>query len=202
MPEKKDYVFTLLVDLSGSMNGEKITETFKAVVLLSEVLNRLGMKFQVLGFQDEVINFKDFNKEFSDDGRNRMSGMLAEVSNQNPGGHNKSSYNDDGPCLLEASSDLEKQSGKKKFLIVFSDGQPSGRRSNAEDLHKAVSLILEKTDQKLVALGLGRGTEHVKNFYPNSIPDITVSKLPEVLGGLLEDIIRNPGRYKNLEART
>lgn len=37
-PSEKDYAITLLVDLSGSMRGTKITETFKAVVVLAEVL--------------------------------------------------------------------------------------------------------------------------------------------------------------------
>ena len=194
-PEKRDYAITLLVDLSGSMWGEKIHETFKAVVLLTEVLNRMGIKIEILGFQDEIIRFKEFDEDMTDDTRRRMSGMIQEVEGSNPGGHNQSAYNDDGPCLMDASRRLGKQSAKDKFLVVLSDGQPAGRHSNRDDLHTVVAHILRETDQKLIALGLGKGTEHVKNFYPTSLPSISVKNLPDVLSLLLEDIILYPGKY-------
>lgn len=199
LPEKKDYVFTLLVDLSGSMQGNKIKETFKAVVLLSEVLNRLGIKNEILGFQDEVIIFKEFSQDMNDQIRKKISGMLLEVDNDNPGGHNRKSYNDDGPCLLEASEGLEKQPGKEKFLLVLSDGLPEGRRSDEGDLKRAVKKIMATTGQKLVAAGLGPDTGHVKEYYPTSLPNINVQKLAETLGGLLEDIILNPQKYSYQE---
>jgi len=195
IPEKKDYAITLLNDLSGSMVGEKIEQDFKAKVLLTEVLNRLGIKNEILGFQDEVIIFKRFDEDLSDDVRKRISGMPYEVSGLNPGGHNMGMFNDDGPCLLEASRSLSAQSSKEKFLIVISDGMPAGRFSNAHDLKRAVDHILTTTDQKLVGLGLGEDTEHVKSFYPTALPNITVEELVETVGGLLEDMILNPQKY-------
>lgn len=195
LPEKRDYVFTLLNDLSGSMNGEKINQDFKAKVLLTEILNRLGIKNEILGFQDEIINFKKFDEELTDEIRQKMSGMIDEVSGQNPGGHNKASWNDDGPCLLDASEGLELQPGKEKFLIVLSDGLPAGRHSTAEDLTKAVTKIMKTTNQKLIGIGLGPDTEHVKRYYPISLPNIKVDQLTEALGSLLEDIIMNPQNY-------
>ncbi len=199
LPERKDYAITLLVDLSGSMSGQKIQETFKGVVLLTEVLNRLGINFELLGFQDEVIGFKKFNEDLSDTTRKKISGMRGEVSGQNPGGHNKGAYNDDGPCLLEASESLGKQPGKEKFLIVFSDGLPEGCRSNGNDLTKAVEKITKTTNQKLVGLGLGWGTDHVKTYYPASLPNIQIKDLSEVMGNLLEDLILHPQKYSSHE---
>lgn len=73
IPEKKDYAITMVVDLSGSMQGVRIHETFKGVVLLSEVLNRLGVKNEVLGFSNNVWKFKDINEDLNDVIRNRMS---------------------------------------------------------------------------------------------------------------------------------
>lgn len=195
-PEKKDYDITLLVDLSGSMGrGGKIEETFKAVVLLGEVLNRLGVRTEIVGFQDELIDFKDFDAELTDDTRKKISGMIDEVDNRNPGGHNRNSYNDDGPCLLEASKKLDTRSGKEKILLVLSDGIPEGRYSNERDLTEAVENILSTTNQKLIAVGLGEDTEHVTKFYPASIPNVDVTTLPKVLGDLLEDVLTNPQKY-------
>ncbi len=194
-PEKKDYAVTLLIDLSGSMRGERIKETFKAVVLLTEVLNRLGVRNEILGFQDELISFKKFEENLNDDIRKKISGMHGEVMDNNLGGHNKSSYNDDGPCLSEASESLAQESAKEKFLLSFSDGEVAGRKSDEGDLVLAVKKILKTTDQKLVGLGLGSGTEHVKKYFPTSLPNIDIKKLVEALGGLLEDMINNPQHY-------
>jgi hypothetical protein len=201
LPEKKDYAFTLLVDLSGSMSDyNKIQETFKAVVLLAEVLNRLGIPNEILGFQDEVIGFKKFDQKMIDSIRKKMSGMIAEVKSINPDGHNRSQWNDDGPCLADASKSLESQQAKEKFLLVFSDGQPDGRRSGDYDLHDAVEKIITQTNQKLVGLGLGRDTEHVQTYYPTALPNINVRELPEVLSALLEDMIVSPEKYTQKSA--
>ncbi len=195
-PETKDYVITLLVDLSGSMrSGGKIDETMKAVVLLAGVLNRLGIPTAILGFQDFLIKFKEFREPLTDTVRNRMSGMVNEVYDRNPGGHNRCNYNDDGPCLREASESLEKEPGKQKILLGFSDGQPEGRRSDERDLVEAVAHIRLNTDQKLVALGLGKGTDHVATYYPVSLPNVTVKDIPVTVCNLIEDIIRNPYKY-------
>ena len=196
MPEPKDYAVTLLVDLSGSMAREKIDETFKGVVLLSEILNRLGVKFSILGFQDQLIHFKDFDQRLSDKVRDKMGGMVGETKGKNPGGHNHPYCNDDGPCLAEASGILENRSEREKFLIVLSDGSPAGSHSTAGDLVAAVAGILKNTDQKLLGVGLGMGTEHVKRFYPVSLPNVDIKKFSEVFGGLLEDLLTNPEKYK------
>lgn len=198
MPEKKDFAITLLVDLSGSMQGEKINETFKAIVLLSEVLNRLSVRFEVVGFQDQTIHFKSFDEDLNGVTRQRLAGARLEPYNRNLNGHNHASNNDDGPCLVEASKSLGEQPNKEKFLLVFSDGQPAGVHSTEHDLIKAVNDILDKSDQKLIGLGLGRDTQHVTKYYPYALPDINVRQLPEVLGDLLEDMVTHPENYAGL----
>lgn len=194
-PEKKDYAFTLLIDLSGSMGGRKIKETFKATVLLAEVLNRLGVNIEILGFQDKVIEFLKFGQKLDDQTRKKISGMENEVWNSNPDGNNNAGYNDDGPCLLDASKSLAKQPNKQKFLLVLSDGMPAGRRSNQNDLLNSVKKILTETDQKLIGIGLL--SDAVKNFYPTSLPNITMEQLVDVLATLLQDMILHPDKFKS-----
>ncbi len=191
-PEELDHSVTILVDLSGSMRGKKIEETFKGVVLLTEVLNRLGVKLEVLGFQDEIVIFKDFDGDLTNDVRRKMSGMLYEVENTNPGGHNRASFNDDGPSLKEASERLTKNGSAKNILIVLSDGLPEGLRSGESDLVDAVDYIINNTDQRLIGVGLGPYTEHVEQFYPVSAPNLQVDKIPEQLGALIELVMTNP----------
>ncbi len=190
LPEKKDYVFTILNDLSGSMIfGGKIEQDFKAKILFAEVLNRLGVRYELLGFNRQVFNFKSFNEELTDIARKRLCGMIAEVRND--------IRNADGLALLQASKNLEQVPGKEKFLIVISDGLPtiSHKTDPERDLHDAVGHVLKNTNQKLIGLGLGGGTEHVSKFYPTSLPNIKVEELVERIGELLKDMIVNPEKY-------
>lgn len=198
IPHEIDYKFTLLVDLSGSMSrGGKIEQTFRGVILLAEVLNRLGIKAEILGFQDEIIQYKDFHEEMSSSIRKKMLIMLKEVSNR--GEHNQANWNSDGYCLGKASDLLTKQKGKDNFLMVFSDGLPvpDPAHDGVEyDLKKTVERIRKNTRQKLIGIGLGPDTEHVSEYYPTSLPRIDLKHLPRLLGDLLEDMIEHPSNYK------
>jgi len=192
-PIEKDYAFTLLVDLSGSMSrGNKIGAAFRGAVALTEALNRLSIKTEILGFHDELREYLRFGASLSDTVRENMGGMLGEVNTD----HAK--YNDDGWALSEASKRLDRVEATEKFLISISDGQPepSSKHTGREyDLHAVVKRIEEETSQKLIGLGLGRGTEHVREYYPNSIANVSVGEMAEKLADLILDAIE---RYDEL----
>ncbi len=189
--EEMDYAITLLVDLSGSMQGSKIQETFKSVVVLSETLNNLGIKFEVVGFQDILLEFKLFEEHLDEPMRGKLNQLMLEVSGSNPGGHNTPSDNDDGVCLADASRHLADQIAKNKFLIVLSDGLPEARgKSRAQldrELKEAVAEITANTNQKLIGIGLM--SDAVANYYENNIAAVSTEEMVETLGGLLREII-------------
>ena len=206
--EKRSFNFLVLVDLSGSMSGEKIRETFKGVVLLTEALNQVdtvfgNCKVAIYGFQDELIEYKKFDKILDDKIREKMSIMKKEVDGK--GYHNRPEYNNDGYCLNEASKILEKIEGEK-FLIVLSDGLPEGddihhlpgysKFNEEKELLAVVKNISETTDQKILGIGLGPGTEHVKKFYSEefrnveNIPNVDVKELSEEIAKKLEELIK------------
>jgi cobalamin biosynthesis protein CobT len=203
-PVEKDYDFELLIDLSGSMAGpidpkdyeriykgetdynKKVDEAFKALVVLAEVLNRLSINIEVLGYNVEMHQYQKFGQTFDDNVRGAMGGMLQEVTSNNSNGNN------DGLAVHEASSRLEAQKGTEKFLIVLSDGSPAPVGKGAEpeyDLNNVVTTITDKTKQKIIGLGIGPNTDHVSQYYPYSIPNIDAKKLAETLADLLRTII-------------
>lgn len=94
LPSEKDYAISLLVDLSGSMQGEKIEETFRAVVVLAEVLNRLSIQTEILGFNDRIYEYQKFDEDISRQIREEMGGILQEVSDTS--GTGRARWNDDG----------------------------------------------------------------------------------------------------------
>ena len=188
-PQEKDYAITLLVDLSGSMGrGGKVEETFKAVVVLCEVLNALSIKTEILGFNDRIHEYQDFHTTLKDETRQAMGRMLSEVKSS------RAEYNDDGWALKQASTRLARQEAGEKFLIALSDGLPeeSSAHSGKEfELGKVVKEIMDQTDQKLIGLGIGRGTKHVEKYYPNNLADVPVAEMAQKLADLLREAIAN-----------
>lgn len=189
LPKRFDYRFTLLVDLSESMyeeQGEKIKETFKGLVVLSEVLNRLGIQFEVIGFASTFSKnhfvYKSFDDEFHEEKRQGLVEMLSKRESATP----------TGAATEIASRRLEENKGKENFLITLTDGQPY---NDPRDLKKVIKKIREETEQKLIGLGLGPDTENVVEYYPSALPNIKAKDLPEIFAALIEDIILNPEKY-------
>lgn len=119
-----DATFTLLIDASASMQ-DKMEETKKGVVLFHETLKSLNVKHEILAFNEDA---------FEADDRNQPN-IIDEIIH-----YDKSTYINDGPRImaLEPQDDnrdgvairigserLIHRSHKQKFLIVFSDGEPS-----------------------------------------------------------------------------
>lgn len=178
-PLARDHAVSLLVDLSGSMEGEKLRQAFLALVLLVEVLCRLDIAVEVLGFRTELLVFKDFSQPLGQAVRERMQAIPHSADNGNA----------DGPCLLEASRRLAAWPASVKILLVISDGLPADGPQPEQALHDAVSEIVATTGQILVGIGLGEGTEHVGDFYPVSFANTAAKELPQRLADLLEGII-------------
>ena len=185
IPRRRDTAFLLLVDLSGSMRGEKTPAAIAGTVLLSECLERLQVPFAVFGFQDVLVPLCDFGEGLNPMTRAAIGSLGEEIAGTRPGGNNQPLYNDDGPCVAEAANRLLEEPAREHVLIVVSDGVPEGRRSSPEDLHEAVREAGRVPGLRLVGIGLGPGTEHVKTYYPESIADTPVENLADEIGGLL-----------------
>ncbi len=188
IPHEKDYAIGLLVDLSRSMRGQKIRETFKATIVLAEVLNRLSINTEILGFNDRLYEYQPFGYDMGREVREHMGGMLQEVNTE------AARYNDDGWAVRQASERLARQKAAEKFLFVLSDGLPeesSAHSGSQYKLDKVVGQIMEESDQKLIGLGIGSGTDHVERYYPNSVANIGVREMSEKLADIIREIIAN-----------
>ena len=192
-PREKDYALQLLVDLSGSMRGDKIDETFKAVVLFAEVFHRLSIRTEILGFNDRLYEYKQFHQRMSDEVRTGMGRMLREVCLP------AARWNDDGWALTCASARLARQRAAEKFLIVLSDGAPEpspGHRTQEYELARVVNSIRSSTDQKLIGFGIGPYTHHVRHYYPNSIAGVSLKTFSKQLKTFLRDVIERYDTFK------
>ena len=179
----------LLVDLSGSMRDKKSNAAVMGVILLCETLNRLQVNFSVQGFQDILIPLINFHQPFGAEAHKAIVEIPQEVQGNRVGGNNQPSYNDDGPCLLEAAELLIAEQTQDRMLIVVSDGLPEGRHSDKDDLRRAIEQLNEDPRLDLIALGLGPQTSHVSRYYPRSVASVPVEKFAEEIGRLIEEIM-------------
>jgi len=133
VPERYHLAALLLVDLSASMSGAKAEAALAAAVLLTEVLDRLGVTFAVYGFQDQLILLRDFGTRPGTVPEKAIGDIPLETQGIREGGHNHPYNNDDGPCLQEAAKKLLAVPATDRLLIVVSDGEPAGCRSDEKD---------------------------------------------------------------------
>ncbi|MGC7568233.1 vWA domain-containing protein [Staphylococcus epidermidis] len=119
-----DATFTLLIDASASMH-DKMDETIKGVVLFHETLKSLNIKHEILAFNEDA---------FEADERQQPN-IIDEIINYNYSIFEKEGPrimtlepqddNRDGVAIRIASERLLQRSHEQRFLIVFSDGEPS-----------------------------------------------------------------------------
>lgn len=200
LPKERGYAILLLVDLSGSMwQNRKAQETFKAIIVLAEVLNRLGINLEISGFNDEFFEYQGFTEEMSNAVRERMGGMLQETEDsicKNCGHEHR--VTDTGWATEVAADKLAKQKADNKFLVTLSDGEveESDKHPRSEfDLNKILKTIEEKTDIKLVGLGVGKGTEQMVATYPNGLSVDNINEMAEKLADLIREVIANYDKF-------
>ncbi|HCX9078155.1 TPA: VWA domain-containing protein, partial [Staphylococcus aureus] len=137
-----DATFTLLIDASASMH-DKMAETKKGVVLFHETLKALNIKHEILSFSEDafdsdehaqpnIIN-KIINYDYSTFEKDGPRIMALEPQDDNR----------DGVAIRVASERLMRRNQHQRFLIVFSDGEPSAFNYSQDgiiDTYEAVEM--------------------------------------------------------------
>ncbi len=178
VPERKELIFELLMDISSSMKKEeKILNALKSLILFSEVLDRLGMPFSIKAFNENVYTLKDFNEDYK-----VAKSRILDLLNSLGGSTDLSKAVSVGVESLEVVS---KKEGKRGVLILFTDGQPT-RGLKGEELKYLISQAKKKIP--VIAVGVGEATRMVKDYFEKtgiSVEDI--SKLPSVFSFIMEN---------------
>ena len=174
-PRRIDPEFNLVIDRSGSMRGEKIEQSFHGTVLLCEVCRRVGIPLNIHVFGSDTERILSHDEPLSD----IVRGRIGALPNAADGG------TDLGAALQSVAGDVLNSPYQDRFVLVLSDGKPddeqSTRRQMAHLLQDGVTLI---------GLGLGSGTEPLKDLFPTSRTNLTPQELPGALGSMLFQCLR------------
>ena len=209
-PEKRDYRFWLLVDLSGSMIDEKIEETFKGIIVVGEAIDRIEdlnsdtitIHQGITGFHNRIFPFKEPTERFTENVGGRLLTMLERTRDEDAGTNTYSG-------ILFALENLKQDIGKTaNFLLVFSDGRPK------YDIRHQLSELLKKGKEErerlkikvgLIWLGETEDEGQLKELIEEYGFDFGLvmpavkpeegKNFSEALADLLEDIVKNPEKY-------
>ena len=163
-----DAAITVLVDMSGSMGGDKVLNALASTLLVNEVCSTLNIPLEILGFTDgAAVGFGEpkplmfIYKSFGDLRVNEdsLKEYFALSSNFMVG-------NPDGENILWAFDRLNKRKEKKKLLIVMSDGSPAASKSSRGLEEFTDKVIKEIEASKSVDIyGLGLCSDSVQYYY-------------------------------------
>ncbi len=174
-----DSTFTILIDLSGSMRGEKIemamqmaiffTRTLEVMHIPCEVLGFTTRGFRTLGLQSYTRSiplrhyiFKKFDERFG-----YVSSRFGYFLDDH--GLENMCHNVDGEAIAWATSRILKRKESNKYLLVLSDGHPDGGEADAEQEAYLIKAIEAATLMGVCCVGLGIYSSSVADYYDDNI---------------------------------
>ncbi|MCU5745535.1 VWA domain-containing protein [Staphylococcus sp. SQ8-PEA] len=192
-----DATFTLLIDASASMQ-DKMEETKKGVVLFHETLKSLNIKHEILAFNEDAFNADEREQptiidEIINYQRSTNKGEGHRIIAMEPQDDNR-----DGVAIRIASERLLQRSHKQRFLIIFSDGEPSafnysqdGILDTYEAVEKARKMNIEIFNVFLSQEPITEAIEQtIYNIYGHYALFVEgVEKLPSHLSPLLKKLL-------------
>ena len=200
LPVERDFVFSLLVDNSGSMaQGDKCEQARRCAVLLSEILTRLKVPFQITIFSEVSKVLKEFDERPSRGRKNEIGSSI------NGKGINGRAGTVDYEAVDSRVEAIGQRSEEHKFLIVITDGGSNNGAKLEESLSEAL-----KRNVRVIGLGLGSETSDVDTYYPIGKGCLSLdpvdkgAALGPYFSKLLEEILKNPQQFvaKSLRSKS
>ena len=204
----RDTVVTLLIDSSGSMRGRSITIAAICGDILGQILERCGVRVEILGFTTSAWRGGRSREQWVNSGKPDHPGRLNDVRHiifktaDDPWRRCRRSLglmlredvlkeNIDGEALIWAHTRLVARAEQRKILMVISDGLPvdnSTLLANPssyleQHLKYAIHSIESHSPVQLIAIGIGHD---VKNHYNRAV---TITDADQLGGAMTEQLV-------------
>ena len=209
----KRTAVSLLIDCSSSMSGGRIETAAQAAYALAMVLERLRIKYEVIGFTTHRHNaemsaamkkegvectygsgygrseplympvFKGFNETFNAETKSRLAHLTERPNWLN--------QNPDGECLQIAARRLvQVKDVERRALLVLSDGSPCAPPGH--NLSEHLSKVVKDLSKDIEVVGIGIQTHSVASYYPKHVVLNNLASLPTTVVRQLANILLNP----------
>ena len=189
-PKKEiDTAFYLLVDISGSMCGNKISTARLVSVLFAETCEKLGIPLEITGHTTTpggrgigLYSFICYNSLNKND---KYSLVFMEDKYANR----------DGAAIIYGCERLLKRPEQKKVFCIISDGQPADYGYSGETAKSDMKHIKNKyTKDGIVfcAAAIDSDKEFIKEIFGKNFLNIShLESLPQTFGKILQNAVLN-----------
>jgi cobaltochelatase CobT len=211
-------VVTLLIDHSGSMRGRPMLIAALTVEIFARVLERCGVRCEVLGFTTREWDGGEPAREWAAHGYPESPGRLNALehivikSADTPWRRARASLglflhdemlkeNIDGEALAWAHGRLLSRGEQRRILVVVSDGTPmdeatlaaNGHEYLESHLQRVVAGIEDRSPVQLAAIGIGHD---VSLFYRNATTIARIEHLGPALSTKLTSLLAQDHRVR------
>lgn len=143
-------VFTLIIDRSGSMYGDKIVQAKDAASYIVENLND-GDKFNIVDFATDVTSFRSNHVEFN---QINMNQALSYISTIIASG----STNISGAFDLAVPQFATANDSTANIIIFLTDGEATVGITNTELLIQHINNLIQLTETNILLFSFGIGS--------------------------------------------
>ncbi len=146
-----DKVFTLIIDRSGSMGGEKIVQARNAAKYIVNNLNE-GDRFNIVDFETNVYSFSNEHVPFNNENK---TAALAYIDNIFAGG----ATNISGAFSTAIPQFSSASDSTANIIIFFTDGQPTVGILDVQGILNHVQDLVNQTENVISLFCFGIGTD-------------------------------------------
>lgn len=185
-----DKVFTLIVDRSGSMMGEKMTQAKDAAKFIVENLND-GDKFNIVSFTTDVSSFREGHVEFNIENKNDAIDYINTLDATEL-------TNISGAFDMAVPQFQTAGSSTANIIIFITDGEQTTGIINTDELINHINnlIVASETRISLFTFGIGSSTnERLLTTIANNNNGMAEFLLNNQLEEVITDfylMIRNP----------
>ncbi len=144
-------IFTLIVDRSGSMMGDKIIQARNAADFIVNNLNE-GDKFNIVDFSDNVSSFMPQHVEFNETTKQQALDYISQFIAS--GSTNISGAFDTAVPQFNAASD-----STANIIIFFTDGQATAGITETGALVDHINQLIQQTETNIFLFNFGIGLD-------------------------------------------
>lgn len=192
-----DAAFTLLIDCSASM-VDKMEETKKAAILFHEVLKELKISHSVTGFWEDGFDATDkyqpnYDHRVIPFEQSLKPGAGPEIMQLEPREDNR-----DGFSIRIAAEELMARQEKHKFLLVFTDGEPSAYNYQDNGIVDTNVAVNTARKQGIDVIGIFLSDQSIGEYEYRLMENIygkhhllvpTISELPDLFSSILKRLL-------------
>jgi hypothetical protein len=174
----RSFAFSFVVDVSGSMEGPRMVNTTRGLIMLSEVFKQMQIPFEIVVFNDEGKTVKSFDTPWDTKLEKKLGGLALY-------GNSGTNLN----CGLDKVT-LKKLHQRNKVVVVLSDGGVG----DVEEYNARYFMPMREQGIRSMAFGIEVDKYEGANVRALALGAGQVvnnaAELPELFSKMLKDLIK------------